>query len=132
MPKKFGVYLSDELLEELEKYQEITGVKSKSRLIQEALRLLIAEHRWQSSGRAVGVIGVIYNHEVGHVDEELTDIQHDYIDIIVSTVHVHLDEEKCMLTIIVRGNTNRIKEMLSRITGIKGVLLARPLLLEAE
>lgn len=132
MPKKFGVYLSDDLIEELEKYQRITGTKSKSRLVQEALRLLIAEHKWRTSGRAVGVVGVIYNHEVGHADEELTDIQHKYIDVIVSTVHVHLDEEKCMLAIIVRGDTNKIKDMLNKISRTRGVLLARPLLLEAE
>ncbi len=132
MPKKFGVYLSDDLIEELEKYQKVTGIKSKSRLVQEALRLLITEHRWQTSGRAVGVVGVIYNHDVGHADEELTDIQHKYMDVIVSTVHVHLDEEKCMLAIIVRGETGRIREMLNKVSRIKGVLLARPLLLEAE
>ncbi len=132
MPKKFGVYLSDDLIEELEKYQKITGIKSKSRLVQEALRLLITEHRWQTSGKAVGVVGVIYNHDVGHADEELTDIQHKYMDVIVSTVHVHLDEEKCMLAIIVRGETGRIREMLNKVSSIKGVLLARPLLLEAE
>ena len=132
MPKKFGVYLSDDLIEELEKYQKVTGIKSKSRLVQEALRLLITEHRWQTSGKAVGVVGVIYNHDVGHADEELTDIQHKYMDVIVSTVHVHLDEEKCMLAIIVRGETGRIREMLNKVSRIKGVLLARPLLLEAE
>ena len=120
------------MIEELEKYQKVTGIKSKSRLVQEALRLLITEHRWQTSGRAVGVVGVIYNHDVGHADEELTDIQHKYMDVIVSTVHVHLDEEKCMLAIIVRGETGRIREMLNKVSRIKGVLLARPLLLEAE
>ncbi len=129
---KFGVYVPDELLRDLELCMKTTGIKSKSKLVQEALRLFIAEHRWKLAGKAVGIIGVVYNHDVGHVDEELTDLQHEFLDVIVSTVHVHLDKEKCMLAIIVRGDTNRIKNLLNEIMKLRGVLIARPLLLETH
>ena len=130
--KKFGIYVPDELLRDLELCMKTTGIKSKSRLIQEALRLFITEHRWRLAGRAVGIIGVVYNHEVSRVDEELTDLQHEFLDIVVSTVHVHLDKEKCMLAIIVNGDTDRIKKLLNEIMSLRGVLIARPLLLEAR
>ena len=129
---KFGVYMPDELVKDLELCMKTTGIKSKSKLIQEALRLFITEHRWRLAGRAVGIIGVVYNHDVGHVDEELTDLQHEFLDIVISAVHVHLDKEKCMLAIIVRGDTERIKKLLNSIMGLRGVLIARPLLLEAH
>ncbi len=129
---KFGVYVPDELVRDLELCMKTTGIKSKSKLIQEALRLFIAEHRWRLAGKAVGIIGVVYNHDVGHVDEKLTDLQHEFLDIVVSTVHVHLDKEKCMLAIIVRGDTDRIKKLLNSIMGLRGVLVARPLLLETH
>ena len=129
---KFGVYVPDELLRDLELCMKTTGIKSKSKLVQEALRLFIAEHRWKLAGKAVGIIGVVYNHDVGHVDEELTDLQHEFLDVIVSTVHVHLDKEKCMLAIIVRGDTSRIKNLLNEVMKLRGVLIARPLLLEAH
>lgn len=131
-PVKFGIYLPEDLARELDECMKITGIRKRSKIIQEALRLFIVEHRWKTVGKASGVIGVVYNHEVRGVDEALTDIQHEYLDIIVSTVHVHLDKEKCMLAIIVRGDTGRIKELLSNIMNIKGVLITRPMLLETS
>lgn len=131
-PVKFGVYLPKDLAKELDKCIKITGIDKKSKIVQEALRLFIIEHKWKAVGKASGIIGVIYNHEVKDVDKQLTDIQHDYLDIIVSTLHIHLSKEKCMLAIIVRGNTDRIKKLLSSIKNVKGVLLARPMLLETD
>lgn len=129
---KFGVYIPDRLVKDLELCMKTAGIKSKSKLIQEALRLFIAEHRWRLVGRVVGIIGVIYNHSIGHVDERLTDLQHEFLDIVVSTIHVHLDKERCMLAIIVRGDTERIKNLLNNVMRLRGVLIARPLLLEAH
>lgn len=131
-PVKFGVYLPEDLARELEECMDIIGIKSKSKIIQEALRLFIIEHRWKAAGKASGIIGIIYDHEVKGVDELLTDIQHDYLDVIITTMHVHLDKRKCMLAIIVKGDTNKIKELLSNIMKIKGVLVARPMLLEIK
>ncbi len=126
---KTGVYIPDDLVEELEKCASTLGIKSKSRIIQEALRLFIAEHRWRIMGSAVGIIGVIYNHDSPGVDEKLTDIQHNYLDIIISTLHVHLTKDKCMLAIIVRGDSARIKDIISEIEKIKGVLIVRPMVM---
>ncbi len=129
---KFGVYLPEELANELNECMKVLGVSSKSRLIQEALRLFINENRWRLGGKAVGTIGVIYDHTVPDVDEVLTDIQHDYLDIVISTIHVHLDKRRCMLNILVKGNVDRIKELLSKLINVRGVLFARPLLLNVE
>ena len=129
---RFGVYIPEDLMRDLDICMKSMGIGSKSRLVQEALRLFIVEHRWRVSGRAAGVVGVLYNHEVDHVDEQLTDIQHSYLDIIVSALHVHLDKERCMLLIVVRGDTNRIQELINTLSGIRGVLLTRPLLLEVR
>lgn len=132
MVKKFGIYLPTDLANELDRCMRLLGFRSKSRLFQEALRLFIAEHRWELTGNAVGIIGVVYDHSVKHADEQLTHVQHDFIDIIVSTMHVHLDKKKCMLIIAIRGNTARIKELIRKITEVRGVLVTRPVLLASE
>ncbi len=126
---RFGVYVPPDLAKDLNECMSKLGIKSKSQLVQEALRLFIAEHRWKLSGQVVGVIGVIYNHEVGEVDEKLTDIQHKYLDIVVGAFHLHLDRENCLLIIVVRGESSKIKSLLDELIKIKGVKTARPLLL---
>ncbi len=130
--KRFGVYVPGDLAKDLEACMKTLGLKSKSKLVQEALRLFINEHKWKLRGKAVGIVGVVYDHEAQDVDEKLTDIQHEYLDVIVSSVHVHLDERRCMLAIIVRGSTRKIRELLNEIMKINGVLAIRQLLLAAE
>ena len=129
---KFGIYLPPDLARDLEVCMRVLGIESKSKFIQEALRSFINENRWRLGGRVIGIIGVIYDHEVGSVDEELTDIQHEYLDIIASTIHVHIDKRRCMLGIMVKGDVSKVKELLSKIMNIRGVLHAKPLLLSVE
>lgn len=129
-PRKFGVYLPEDLASDLEKCMRVTGIRSRSAVVREALRLFVAEHSWEAAGRAAGIIGVLYDHTARGVDEELTEIQHQYLDEIVATVHVHLTKKECMLAIIVRGNVPRLKELVSRIESIRGVMLVRPMILE--
>ena len=126
---RFGVYIPPDLAKELNECMSKLGIRSKSQLVQEALRLFIAEHRWRLSGQVVGAIGIIYNHDVGEVDEELTDIQHKYLDIIVGAFHLHLDRENCLLMIVVKGESNKIRSLLDELIKVKGVKTARPLLL---
>lgn len=132
MVRKFGVYLTDELYEKLQEYMDKLSIRSKSKLLQEALRLFIVEHQWKLGGNVVGLIGIIYDHECPDVDNRLTDVQHKYISLIVSTVHVHLDKRKCMLAIIVRGHTEEIRNLLNDLMNIRGVLLTRQILLPVE
>ncbi len=129
---RFGVYLPEDLAKELDECMKSMGITSKSRILQEALRLFIAEYKWKNAKSVVGAIGVLYNHEINHIDDVLTDIQHEFLDIIVSALHVHLDKEKCMLLIVVKGDAERVKSLVDSISSLKGVLLVRPLLLEAK
>ena len=45
-----------------------------------------------------------------HVQATLTDIQHDHHDVILSTLHVHLDHHNCLEVLIVRGKAGVIKQ----------------------
>mgnify|MGYP001772759093 CR=1 FL=1 len=126
---KFGVYIPVDLAEELKKLAESLRVKSRSKLLQEALRLYILENKWSVADEVAGSIGILYNHEVRGVDEELTDVQHEFLDIIVSALHVHLDKERCMLIIAIRGASSRVRELVSKVNNLKGVVLVRPMLL---
>jgi CopG family nickel-responsive transcriptional regulator len=94
-PMRIGVYLPGDLAERLLGLMKELGVSNFSRVVQEALRVYIVEHEWRTSGFVSGVIVVLYNHEARGVDEALTDIQHEYLESIKATMHIHLDRENC-------------------------------------
>jgi CopG family nickel-responsive transcriptional regulator len=80
------------------------------------------EHR-QKFGTAeiAGTITLVYDHHKQHVQAALTDIQHDHHEVIVSTLHVHLDHDNCLEVLVVRGKADIIKKIADELTTAKGV-----------
>ena len=60
---------------------------------------------------------------VQQTDEILkNDIQHHYFDIVISTMHVHLEYEKCLEIIAVSGPYNRVRKLKEDLQKLKSVL----------
>ncbi len=129
---KFGVYVPEDIAKELEDIMRNMGIDNKSKVIQEALRMFVLENKWYFTKSVAGSIAILYNHDVDEVDVKLTDIQHEYINIIKASMHVHLDEKRCMLLIAVKGESAKIKELVGKLHAIRGVLLIRYILLSLE
>ncbi|MGC9009733.1 MAG: CopG family ribbon-helix-helix protein [Sulfolobales archaeon] len=111
---KVGVSIPVDLYAKLNDLSKRMGIKSRSRIIQIALReyILNKSIELKQDVDVIGVIGVYYIHGKRHVDEELVEIQHEYLDIIISTQHIHLTKESCAEFIIVRGKISRIEELI--------------------
>ena len=60
---------------------------------------------------------------VQQTDEILkTDIQHHFHEIIISTMHIHLEFEKCLEIIAVSGPYNRVKKLKEALQRLKSVI----------
>ena len=51
----------------------------------------------------------------------LIDIQHDYHDTVLSTQHIHLDEDNCLEIVVVKGKPREIEELYGKLKSAKGV-----------
>ena len=70
-----------------------------------------------TEARAVSV-----DHHVRELTERLTEIQHDHGEVIIASMHVHLDHHHCLEVIAARGPAREIKAMADRLIGARGVL----------
>lgn len=127
MPKRVGVYLPDDILSALGDVVE-RGRVSVSRVIQEALRWYLSERKVPDC-ELVGFVNVLYDHEVEGSDETLTDVQHEFSDIVVFANHVHLDKRRCLLAVSVRGRGSSVRDLMYRLEGAAGVLMIKPVLI---
>ena len=60
---------------------------------------------------------------IPQADELLkNDIQHHFYDIIISTMHVHLEYEKCLEIIAVSGPYNRVKKLKDALQKLKSII----------
>ncbi|MEM1772537.1 MAG: CopG family transcriptional regulator [Desulfurococcaceae archaeon] len=130
-PRKVGVYIPADIEIIMEKMLKEKKVRNISQVIQEALRSYLSEEL-SLECQVAGFINILYNHEVGRIDEELTDIQHGYLDVVMSSNHMHVDKERCLLSIAVKGHGSRIKELISKLRFLRGVLLVKPTLICLE
>lgn len=121
---RIGVSLPKNLLDEFDAIIKVRGYSSRSEAIRDAIRSYITEYKWLESekGEVVGVLVVIYDHNVRGVSDALISIQHNFAYLISSNMHIHLSEESCLEVIIVKGNMEDIKKLVDRVSALRGVL----------
>jgi len=87
------------------------------------MRNFITEYAWKAEKGKLGAGAVLltYEHETHGIQEELTHAQHRYRDVISSTMHIHLDESRCLEIISVKGKLERIQTMAKELMKTRGV-----------
>jgi CopG family nickel-responsive transcriptional regulator len=119
---RFGVAMESELLARFDELVERRGNANRSEAVRDLVRKELTEEAWADGRKMVATITLMYDHHVRELTERLTELQHDHGDLIISTLHIHLDHDHCLEVIAVRGQAREIKAMADRILGTKGVL----------
>lgn len=119
---RFGVSIPQDLLTKFDKIIGEKGYTNRSEAIRDLIRDFIVRYEWEVGDEEVaGTITIVYNHDEAEVVKELLDLQHDYLDEIVSSLHVHMDEHNCLEVVVVKGKASRIKKIAERLISLKGV-----------
>ncbi len=124
---RFSVSLPEDLLKEFDKVTESLGIQGRSDAIRKAMRDFIVNYTWvhESEGSMAGSITVILNHEISGIMDELTELQHKHINLIASSMHIHLDVSDCMIVLAVRGNVRDVERLNNELLALKGVKLVK-------
>lgn len=119
---RFSVSLPQQLLKDLDAMAREKSYDNRSLAVADMIRAALVEHRQERSAREIaGTITLVFNHHKRHLQETLTDMQHDHTDIIISTLHVHLDYDNCLEVLVVRGPAGEIKHLADTLIAAKGV-----------
>ena len=120
---RFSVAMPEDLLMSFDAFVARRGLaKNRSEVVRDLVRdALIADEADMPGTEVMGTITIVFNHHASDVQEKLHTIQHARFGMIVSTTHVHLDEDNCLEVIIVRGETTDVRDIADQILGTKGV-----------
>ncbi len=98
------------------------GYANRSEAIRDLVRAdLVREKAARPDERVAATITMVFDHHQRELNEKLTDIQHDFGELIISTLHVHLDHHNCMEVLVVRGQVSRIQSLADALAIQKGV-----------
>jgi CopG family transcriptional regulator, nickel-responsive regulator len=124
--ERIGVSLEKELLSAFDKLIGKQGYQSRSEAIRDLIRQqLSAEQIGNPQAQAVAAVCIVYDHHATRLAEKLIDLQHSHILQVISSLHVHLDEDDCLEVIVLRGRVGQINKMGESILSMKGVKLGR-------
>jgi CopG family transcriptional regulator, nickel-responsive regulator len=119
---RFGVSIPDDLLDKFDVLIGEQGYTNRSEAIRDLIRNRFVEDEWSRSAEdVVGTVTVVYNHEQSELAQKLTEIQHRKHDLIISSVHVHLDQHNCLEVLIMRGAPAEVKKAGELLISTRGV-----------
>lgn len=120
---RISVSVPPELLRKFDEATKRIGYEDRSKAIQAAMWDLVTESKWicKERGIGVGAIAMIYDHTLGRLDKGIIDIQHDHTNTVISSMHVHLDEENCLEIIAVRGKAGDVRRLSDELKARQGV-----------
>lgn len=123
MPKvtRFGVSLDEALLKKFDGLIKDKDYPNRSEAIRDLIREVLVKEEWRKGGEVAGAVVLVYDHHKRELVNTLTDIQHDYGDIIISTQHVHLDHDNCLEVVVVKGRPPKVQELFQKLRATKGV-----------
>ena len=118
---RFGVSLEDALLKKFDELNDKKGYTNRSEAIRDLIRAELVREEWESGKEVVGAVSIIYDHHKRELLNKIVDMQHDYQPLILSTMHIHLDHDNCLETIIVKGESSAVKKFYEKMRAVKGV-----------
>lgn len=118
---RFGVSLEKSLLDKFDKLIRSRNYTNRSEAFRDLIRQELIKKEWQEGKKIAGAITLIYDHHKRELANKLTDIQHDFHDLIISTQHIHLDHDNCLEIIAVKGKSNEAQKLSDILKSIKGV-----------
>lgn len=119
---RFGVSLDAALLGKFDPFIARMGYESRSEAIRDLIRERLVAEEWETGEKpTMGVLSLVYSHDVRELAKKLTDIQHHHLGVILSTTHIHMDEHNCLEVVILKGAGPVIKTVANQLLSAKGV-----------
>jgi len=119
---RFGVSMEKDLLANFDELISRKGYTNRSEAFRDLVREYLVEEEWRAERKEmIGTITVVYNHHTRGLSDTLTDLQHQFFNLVISTMHVHLDEDNCLEVLVVKGRVDKIKSVADKLISIRGV-----------
>jgi CopG family nickel-responsive transcriptional regulator len=127
MPKsdpliRFGVSMERSLLKEFDALCAGKGYETRSEALRDMIRNLLVEKQLGNENiEGVGTLTLVYNHHQRELEEKLTEYQHQHLQSIISTIHIHLTHHLCLEVMLLKGKAKDIKSIADALIATKGV-----------
>jgi CopG family nickel-responsive transcriptional regulator len=118
---RFGVSMDKDLIGGFDRLIEAEGYINRSEAIRDLIRERLVEEEWEEEDEVCGGILLVYDHHKHHLTEKITEIQHHFYKLVISTQHIHMDHDNCMEIISLRGKAKEIHKFFNKLRATTGI-----------
>jgi CopG family nickel-responsive transcriptional regulator len=118
---RFGVSIDEDLLERFDELIREEHYSNRSEAIRDLIRENLVKREWIGHSEVAGAITIVYNHSKRGLLKILTDIQHEYHHLIISTQHIHLNNNNCLEVVVVKGKPKDVEFLSHKLKSTIGV-----------
>lgn len=121
--ERITISLEEDLAREFDALIRARAYANRSEAIRDLLRRELEQQRLarEEAPHSVANLSYVYNHHERRLAERLTNLQHHAHDLVVSSMHVHLDHENCLESVILRGPTEEVRRFADLLSAERGV-----------
>jgi len=118
-----SVTIPGELLKKFDEFMKTRGYYSRSEAFRDAIRNLIAESELAKleTGNVAATIMTTCEYARKDVDLKITEVRHEFDDVVLENVHRHIDDKYCLEIFIAQGKNERILDLVGRVRGMRGI-----------
>jgi len=119
---RFGISLDSDLLEKFDRLCQERSYPTRSEAIRDLIRNELVQEEWQDQNQEVaGTLTLVYDHHQSDLAQKMIEIQHSALEVIISTLHVHIDHRNCMEVLVLKGAVRDINDISRRLTSTRGI-----------
>ncbi|HVJ44998.1 MAG TPA: nickel-responsive transcriptional regulator NikR [Luteolibacter sp.] len=120
------ISIPDELHNRFEELMEERGFVNRSQAIAEVLNQHISDYySLKGNSLMAGTITLFYDHKRAGIKQQITDIHHEHIREVISSLQVLLENSCTMEVVLVQGSAKRLRTIANKLLGIKGMIAGR-------
>jgi CopG family nickel-responsive transcriptional regulator len=126
---RISVSLPEGLLGDLDSMVARRGFVSRSQAITEMINQQLAEYRSEVGHDIMaGTINLVYDYSLPGLHKQLSDIQHEYVAEVISTLNVTLENNQSLQLFLVQGPADKLKTISDRMIACRGVITGKLLM----
>lgn len=120
--QRISVSLPESVFRQLDDMVDQRGLENRSKAIAEMISHFAIKHREEQGDTVMaGMISLVYDEARGSLVQKLYELERQYLDEVISAMHIQLEQGHRMEVMIVQGPVHILQEITDKILACKGV-----------
>jgi len=120
--ERFSITIPRDLSAGFDERNKRKGYGNRSEAIRDLIRDALVKEEWADpKAHVAATVTLVYDRHTRTLTDRIADVQHDYGELIVSVLHVHLDHHNCLEAIVLRGPARDVQKLGDTLAAIRGV-----------